>query len=69
MPPTEALPDSVGRRLNELNTAEQVDWSLASDLTADGRFGERWLVVADGRVLVISPEDDQPISGWTRSQP
>ncbi|KPJ62132.1 hypothetical protein AMK68_05295 [candidate division KD3-62 bacterium DG_56] len=61
MPPAETLPDSIRHRLNELGIEDaKIDWSIAGDLTADGDLGERWLVLADGRLLVISPADSRP---------
>jgi ATP-binding cassette subfamily B protein len=61
MPPAETLPAGIRQRLSDLGLDEaKTDWSLASDLTAAGDFGERWLVLGDGRLLVISPGDDRP---------
>ncbi|HEX5323453.1 MAG TPA: hypothetical protein VFW40_06685, partial [Capsulimonadaceae bacterium] len=34
--------------------------SMASDMAADGSFGERWLVVDERHLRVFSPSDDGP---------
>ena len=46
------LPDAIRRAVGDA----EVRVAAASDLGSDGRFGERWIVLAGERVLVCAPD-------------
>jgi ATP-binding cassette subfamily B protein len=39
---------------------DEIDFSISSDITAEGRFGEQWLVVGKGELHVLSGGDAPP---------
>jgi len=52
------LPDDVRGWLTALlMPEEEVEASLCSDLLPDGRYGERWAFLTQGRFFVVSPQD------------
>ncbi|BCW99523.1 MAG: ABC transporter [Armatimonadota bacterium] len=54
------LPRSVERALGAMGKSRnQVRLAASTDITRDGRFGERWLVALDDRVAVFDPTPDQ----------
>lgn len=57
---TENLPRSVERALGTLGkTQDQVRLAASTDITRDGRFGERWIVALDDRIAVFDPTPAQ----------
>jgi ATP-binding cassette subfamily B protein len=59
MPLAEPLPPHAEQRWRALARAdEDVLLTVASDVTADGSFGQRWVVVTNQRVVVL-PDGDQ----------
>src|SRR3989442_1558612 len=53
-PQSVALPPEVDRRIRErLDPAERLVAAVAADLTAQLRFGERWLVATDRRLFSL----------------
>jgi len=57
---TENLPRSVERALGTLGkTNDQVRLAASTDITRDGRFGERWIVALDDRIAVFDPTPAQ----------
>ncbi len=54
------LPRSVERALGAMGKSRnQVRLAASTDITRDGRFGERWLVALDDRVAVFDPGPEQ----------
>jgi ATP-binding cassette subfamily B protein len=54
----EELPAAVQRRLQALlGAGESIELAVASDIRADGRFGETWLVSTDRRLLSLDADD------------
>ena len=52
------LPTAIEQRLADLLTAcESIELSMASDIRADGRYGDTWLVATDRRLLSLDPTD------------
>jgi ATP-binding cassette, subfamily B, bacterial len=51
----EKLPEPVRAALQRARCEGAVCIAAASDLAADGRYGERWLTVTADRVMVLSP--------------
>jgi len=48
------LPDAIAAKLKpELAKGEEVRFKVASDLTEELKFGERWLVVTNRRILIF----------------
>ena len=48
------LPEAVAARWRDLaRPDEEVVLTVASDVTAGGDFGERWLVITNKRVVVL----------------
>lgn len=56
MASVQAPPDTIQRLVFQAVPDSEIRICVASDLDADGRFGERWLVVAGDRVLVCAPD-------------
>ena len=54
-----ALPAWVEAALAKAAPGAEVRLSAASDLAGDGRYGERWLVLAGDRLLVLAPDGGQ----------
>jgi hypothetical protein len=69
------LPDSVARALErQLPRSGKPRYALPSDLTLDRRYGESWLIVADGRPFDHAqggPEDTRTgrMAGFTAGCP
>src|SRR5215472_14076465 len=56
-PFVEPLPPTVERKLRAVRAIDElVHVQLAADMAEDLRFGERWLVVTDRRVLLLAPD-------------
>jgi len=54
----EDLPESIQTSLNQLELSDDgIELAVKSDVAPDGQFGERWLVMANGRLLVFSPDN------------
>jgi ATP-binding cassette subfamily B protein len=55
------LPDGIARKLEErVGSLEGPNYVVPGDLASDGRYGERWLVVAGGQVAVC--DDHGPLT-------
>ena len=60
MPTTENVPPSVERLLRAIGKSpDSIRVATSTDITRDGRFGERWLVGLDDRILVLDPAPSQ----------
>jgi len=57
----EETPQSVREALTGLALEGDLETALATDVGRDGRFGERWLVATDKRVLVFSPNGGEAV--------
>ena len=56
----EDLPESIQTSLNRLELSEDgIELAVKSDVAPDGRFAERWLLLANGRLLVFDPGDGE----------
>lgn len=56
----ENLPPSVERAIKALGkAAKSIQLATSTDITRDGKFGERWLIALDDRVLVLDPSPAQ----------
>ncbi len=54
MPIADPLPEVVQQRWSALaQPDEAVTLAVASDVTASGAYGQRWLVITDKRVVVL----------------
>jgi ATP-binding cassette subfamily B protein len=64
MPLLETPPDAVRDTLKSHNAAEGYDpeprLSLAADMTPQGQYGERWFIVDQTRLRVVTPSADGP---------
>src|SRR5687768_4050782 len=64
MPVADPLPQAVERRWRAIATPdEEVMLTVASDVTADGTYGERWLVITTKRVVVLPDVDPRSDPG------
>jgi ATP-binding cassette subfamily B protein len=52
-----AIPEPILREIEQAAPGQSVRLGEQSDLSADGRFGEQWVVVTDRQVLVVARED------------
>jgi len=50
------LPEVIRKAVARAAPDAEIRVAAASDLGADGRYGERWLVLAGDRVLVLAPD-------------
>ena len=58
----EAMPPEMdGKVRGALETSEEIYIGVATDMTSDGRFGQRWLVATDRRLLVFPEDDAEPL--------
>jgi len=55
----EGLPDAVLKAIRDLTPGGEIRLAAASDLARDGRYGERWIVLAGERVLVCGRDGAQ----------
>ena len=59
MPIADPLPEAVAQRWRALaDPNEEVVLTVASDVTASGTFGQRWLVITNRRVVVLPDSPD-----------
>ncbi len=64
MPIADPLPEAVAQRWRALaDPNEEVVLTVASDVTASGTFGQRWLVITNRRVVVIPDSPDHTPDG------
>jgi ATP-binding cassette subfamily B protein len=54
----QALPEAAQQAVARIAGEAEIRIAAASDLGTDGRYGERWFVLAGDRVLVLSPDGD-----------
>ena len=54
------VPEEIRQAAAALAPEAELRLAAASDLGADGRYGERWLVLAGERLLVLAPAGTQP---------
>ncbi len=50
------IPETVIKEISEAVPGSKILLAAKSDLAADGRFGERWVVLAGEHVLVVTPD-------------
>ena len=56
----ESLPEVIGKRLHELKVdPKELYLTISADISKEGLFGERWLLVNKERLFVLSTNEEK----------